>query len=1129
MTTSLPPLTILTCWTLILQRYHLRESQFPLYHNIFSTSETEVKSSSHRTVITLFEKDKTFCDYSESLLNQLRTTHLTEEQDEFESLSLKVTFGCFVNGTNYCLPDNWANCCHISLLIVEKDGSPTNCEVSLNARSSLQSPPFLQQLVEQLVYSSSSLLGNPKLDCSILSFEILPENQKKLMHSQCGKPLDYDRTATVHSLILKKAIEIPTATAISSIGSLNSMTYENLIRTSKALAIKIQSNVSQNHNFRIAILMEKSIDLLVCVLGILFSGAAYVPIDVHAPFDRIQYIYSNSNSCLLITKKAYFVEDSCTNLNLMYFDEIKDKELTMETPFENIKVLGEDQQNGEDIFTIIYTSGSTGQPKGVLVPHRCVVNDILGIYADYFSEKIISKVLWSTNLCFDAHFDEVFVPLVTGGEICVTHNVLETGVPEGITYVQATPSVYTALTLPKTTLCAVVCGEAVTELVLTKLEHVPLLLNIYGPTETTNECLVHRVRNRFDRNLIGLPIRNVQIYILDQFQRLSPQGAWGELYIGGDGVTCGYCNNPDITKKSFLVIPSISEGILYKTGDWVRYDFETGEVEFGGRMDSQMKVRGMRVDLNEIKSVLLTQNASLTAAHVILHQDQITAYLAPKDINLSNLNLGTIPYAVRPSVIVLMESLPLLGSGKLNVKSLPLPFTDSPLIYKSVHLQPIMRSSFSAPDPLKDAPNNNSQLIVSNVPSLKRTQSESQLTSTLNRKPTLRTLKLVSLSFTRALSLDNQAQLAIAENPQSNFFELGGTSISIFLLLAEIGKLFHIKLPFQAIIQFPTIFALSCLLEEQKKSITHSIDILRTNHILLMSAPKKTQPHLQPPVFFIHSAGGQIHTYATLAAILGDSFPFYGVQDPALLAPEPHYFSNIDDLAKEYASNIDSLESRGPLYLGGHSTGGTLAFAVGEELKKKGRDVKKIFILDTVVDEEDGIGFAKTAKEMYEAFKEGLFRQYADSMSRYGMNGWGYCNIWNFLKKIFPGQETDFRDLLPMDLDDGRAMDLARLFALLSHHEKIEYEFSPMGLKWKQILHGDLPPSFQSSTIPLTIFRTDQDETPTSFWRYLSSEYQSVLIPNCNHYSMLRPPHVEVMCNVIQTEIEKCENNRMCI
>ena len=426
-------------------------------------------------------------------------------------------------------------------------------------------------------------------------------------------------------------------------------------------------------------MLDRSFETIISMLGILKSGAGYMLIDPNLPDDRINYMICNSNAKLLITNSGLKNIDFKFKLNL---DLIDFSNYCTENPLV--------ESSNNDTLAIIYTSGSTGLPKGVQLIRKALFNLLLS-FIKYLNIDTCDSFLSISAVSFDMFMVEIFLPLLSGKTLILS-NEEEQKIPtlisdliinHNVDFMVTTPSRLELFLLnDQSTKCLKglkviqLGGEALTPNLYTKLKrHTNAAIsNGYGPTEATACCLNKLITTPNEIN-IGIPFCNTQIYILDTDMNLCPVGVVGEICIAGNGLSNGYINNSILTNTSFVNNP-FGQGKLYKTGDLGRY-LSNGDVDYIGRRDFQIKIRGLRVELSEIENQLLLITGIKSCA-VIYKKDEDDAYIEAfftsiKDINISEIRLilsKHLPLYMVPKYIIRLENLPITTNGKVDKKIL---------------------------------------------------------------------------------------------------------------------------------------------------------------------------------------------------------------------------------------------------------------------------------------------------------------------------------------------------------------------------------------------------------------------------------------------------------------------------
>ena len=435
---------------------------------------------------------------------------------------------------------------------------------------------------------------------------------------------DYPSDKCIHELFERQAKLAPGNVAVVFKDS--QLTYEELDRKASRLASYLRS-LGVGPQVLVGICVERSLDMVVGLLGILKAGGAYVPLDPAYPKERLRLILEDAQASLLLTEAA-LIES---------LPESRARIVCLDADWEAIAQAGEAgglaRHNPDNLAYVIFTSGSTGRPKGVQISHRAVVN-FLSSMREQPGLTQQDTLLSVTTLSFDIAGLEIYLPLTTGARVVVASReesadgaqLIERLNASGATVMQATPSTWRLLLesgWQGGDRLKILCGgEALPkDLASRLLEHSPVMWNLYGPTETTIWSALNEVKSAEEYSLIGRPIANTTIYLLDSRLQPVPVGVPGELYIGGDGLAYGYLSMPDLTAEKFIPDPFSSKAgrRLYRAGDLARYR-EDGRIEFLGRVDLQVKVRGFRIELGEIETVL-GQHPAVGEAAVIARED----------------------------------------------------------------------------------------------------------------------------------------------------------------------------------------------------------------------------------------------------------------------------------------------------------------------------------------------------------------------------------------------------------------------------------------------------------------------------------------------------------------------------
>ena len=525
----------------------------------------------------------------------------------------------------------------------------------------------------------TAVLKTPELP--LHEYEYLSEAEKDfLLHELNNTQKDYSATPTLLNLIKQQANLHPDTLVLED--ETKKYSYAQLESLSDALANYLES-ISEKDRSPIAVLMDRSADLVVTLLGVLKSGRAYIPLDPSFPKDRLSYILAHSGVQQIIGNKN-LKNKNWTNTSFI------DLETILNDPNKNTTKI--DKSRPESTAYIIYTSGSTGQPKGVAIGHAALLNFLMSMQETpglNASDKLFSV----TTQSFDISGLEFFTPLISGARLYIASQDLLSdplAVVEKIAAIhpsilQATPSFYQMLYHAGwngNAAIKILCGgDLLSEALAAKLLATNQeLWNMYGPTETTIWSTCKKIQKATEASTIGKPIHNTQIYILGDQLELLPLGCVGEIYIGGDGLAQGYYKNKELTEERFLENPFAPASKIYRTGDLGKWK-ENGELEFLGRNDHQVKIRGYRIELGEIET-RLNQLEEIKEAVVIAKKEEgqeavLVAYLRSEktisdDSKILKALQKDLPEYMIPYKLVSLDEFPLTANKKVDRKALSL-------------------------------------------------------------------------------------------------------------------------------------------------------------------------------------------------------------------------------------------------------------------------------------------------------------------------------------------------------------------------------------------------------------------------------------------------------------------------
>ncbi|AHE30292.1 non-ribosomal peptide synthetase [Burkholderia pseudomallei] len=539
---------------------------------------------------------------------------------------------------------------------------------------------FMHTALEQLVRALDDARG-----AVLAELDVLPADEHRCVVSACNDTdAELPGVDFVDRRFEAQAARTPEAIAVAC--GAHALSYAALNRRANRLAHYLRAHGAGPERV-VALALERSVDMMVGLLGILKSGSAYLPLDPAYPAERLAYIVDDARPALLLTEAALRDDWRDAGVPVVLLDA--DGPAIDACPDHNPDDAGRDARTLSSLAYVIYTSGSTGRPKGVMIEHRNLAN-LLGAMGEQPGIGAHDVLLAVTSLSFDIAALELFLPLLHGARAVIAArddaadparlaHLIESS---GASLMQATPSTWRMLAQhgwprsarPLTLLCG---GEALPPALAERLlAHVPAIWNLYGPTETTVWSTVRRVTTPVVD--IGGPIANTQVYVLDERLRPAPIGVAGELYIGGAGVARGYLNRPELTRERFVDDPFRRGGRLYRTGDLARRRAD-GNLEYLGRNDFQVKIRGFRIELGEIEAQLAkahgVQGVALAARDTPTADRRLVAYYVG-DASAAALRehaAARLPAYMVPAAYVRLAAWPLTPNGKLDRAALPAP------------------------------------------------------------------------------------------------------------------------------------------------------------------------------------------------------------------------------------------------------------------------------------------------------------------------------------------------------------------------------------------------------------------------------------------------------------------------
>lgn len=657
-----------------------------------------------------------------------------------------------------------------TLFIEERDGQIRG---SLEYSSDLFKETTIARMLLHYKQILKSVVENRQL--AVAKLPLLDETER---HQQLvtwnNTNLEHQKSETVTNLFEDQVLRTPDEVALCY--QTEQLSYTELnVKANQLAAYIINCGVKPEQT--VGICLPRSIDMVVAILGVLKSGAAFIPMDPDYPKSRLNYMMNNSSTNVLLTSTEYINIFNTDDTQVLCIDERHN--FINEQNKNNIDYT----INPQNIAYVIYTSGSTGNPKGVQVPHSALVNFLITMQnkPGITSKDILVSV---TSMSFDISLLEICLPLIVGAKLILASKeeskdgklLVDLLINHDATMMQATPSSWDMLVeyMPAISLKALCGGEAISKLLAERLlNKVSELWNMYGPTETCIWSSVSQITKSGQSISIGKPVANTQFYILDSTYNMLPIGVVGELFIGGDGLARGYLGRGDLTSERFVPNP-YSKGVgdrIYRTGDLAKY-CEDGAIEYVGRCDYQVKIRGYRIELGEIETVLLSCESVKSAVVVSFEsendvQQLVAYYVADKQLNNSELReilSEQLPEYMLPSVFVWLDVLPLTSNGKLDRKQLPEPSG----------MRPELSHEYKKPGtPIE--------------------QSLAEIWSSV--------LGVNSIGI------------------YDNFFDLGGHSLNATHVITRVKQILHCDIPLRVLFETPTIYSFARRINDQLESV----------------------------------------------------------------------------------------------------------------------------------------------------------------------------------------------------------------------------------------------------------------------------------------------------------------------
>ena len=644
----------------------------------------------------------------------------------------------------------------LSLIMAEVGGGLRAC---LEYNTDIFDEHTITQIARQFQILIEGIVADPGQQVSSLPL-LSDEDRRQLLVEWNDTSRDYPESC-IHELFEEQVARTPEQ--VAAIFGEQRVSYRELNERANQLAHHLRS-LGVKTEARVGILLERSVEMLVALLGVLKAGGAYVPLDPAYPNERLRFMLEDSQVAVLITQQRLAALLPSASTSLLVMEETAERLEQYETSNPELSV------EAENLAYVIYTSGSTGTPKGVAISHRSAAT-MLHWAQEVFSAEQLRGVLASTSICFDLSVFEIFLPLSVGGKVILARTALELpqlAAKDEVSLINTVPSAIAELIrsggVPETVQTVNLAGEALkSELVKQIYEQsgVEQVWNLYGPTEDTTYSTYALIgKDNNGRVTIGRPIACSQAYLLNQHLQPVPVGVTAELFLGGEGLARGYLGRPELTAEKFIPDPfgPKAGARLYRTGDLARY-LPDGNIEYLGRVDHQVKIRGYRIELGEVEA-RLAQHRGVRESVVVVREDEqrgprLVAYVEAENVSASQLRehlRRELPDYMIPGQFVMLDQMPLTSNGKV----------DRSALYQLELLSTPFEMSYAA--------------------------------------PTDQVQEMLVEIWAAVLGVE---RVGINDN----FFEMGGHSLLAAQAMSRVQKAFKAELPLRLLFEFPTVAA----------------------------------------------------------------------------------------------------------------------------------------------------------------------------------------------------------------------------------------------------------------------------------------------------------------------------------
>ena len=897
-----------------------------------------------------------------------------------------------------------------------------------------------------------SIAGNSEASVASLPL-ISPAEKERVLFQWNQTQAEFDFQC-VHQLFEARVRQNPEAIAIIC---REQLTYGELNDRANQLARYLQT-LGVAPGSLVGLCIERSPEMVIGLLAILKAGAAYVPLDISNPTERLAFILEDAQIKVLVTQTSLGSKLPSQIEQTVCLD--RDWRLICRHPQDNLDL----KLDSLDLAHIVYTSGSTGKPKGVMLAHgnlshyACSLAQLWEVTpADVYLHRGSIALIVSARQLLMPLTQGATAVIVTAEEMRDPLELFELIKRHGITIVDHVPSFWRSFwgilerqnpiqrkaLLDNRVRLVAAGGEQVTPEIYDcwreTFKPEVKLANIYGQTEGTGVVTVYQIpeqiKTGFKSLAVGYPIPNMRVYLLDSNLQPVPVGVAAEIHISGAGVALGYLNRPELTAEKFVANPYVVGERLYKTGDLGRY-LSDGSIQFLGRVDRQVNIQGLRIELGEIETVLL-QYKLVREAAVIVRENSLgktlAAYVVPNDERATTAKIRDylqqkLPAYMIPGTFTLVDAFPLTTSGKIDRRALA--------------ALDIERSPIAPCDTLE------AEIV--------------QMIQTV--------LQIEGVGI------------------QDNFIELGGNSLLAARLVTEIENKYARKIAISQIFQSPTPETLANLIrQEAGVSISKSL------------VPIK-QGNSQLTLFGIHNLGYGLEFYRPLAKYLDESISLYGLSSSFSNEPDKPHSRDIVGLASYYTRELQQIQPHGPYYLIGVSFGGVIAYEIAQKLVSQGEEVKFLGLLDSHC--PDG-GLAYRIPPLKERI-----RLHIDKLRVKGVKHISARVKWRI------GSTVDNVRYNLHQIDWLRENFVDRTSRSFAQTEYMQERKDHQRINQNYVI--------QPYPGQINLFRASDDIDPKSEWRELAQLGLSIYDLPGEHLEILQEPHVRVLAKRIQSILKRC-------